>query len=111
MFISKENNNKTSSPNTQASLTILRGEGGGRREEGEGEGREGAEKGEESKARTCEDLRIPGIDSKESITPAYVAWRAGTSNRVVIPARHAGNRFLGALKGLQIRALASRYVK
>jgi hypothetical protein len=23
-------------------------------------------------------LRTPGIDSKESIPPAYVAWRAGT---------------------------------
>jgi hypothetical protein len=22
-------------------------------------------------------LRIPGIDSKESVPPAYVAWRAG----------------------------------
>jgi hypothetical protein len=42
---------------------------------------------------------------QESIpTPtAYVAWLAGTTNRVV-PARQAGNRFLGSLKGLQIRA-------
>jgi hypothetical protein len=24
-------------------------------------------------------LRRPGIDSKESIPPAYVAWRAGTT--------------------------------
>jgi hypothetical protein len=31
------------------------------------------------------------------------------SNRVVVPARHAENRFLGSLKGLQIRALACRY--
>jgi hypothetical protein len=38
-----------------------------------------------------------GIDSVESILPAYVAWRAGTTNR-------AGNRFLGSLKGSQIRA-------
>ncbi len=30
--------------------------------------------------------------------------RAGTSNRVVVPARQAGNRFLGSLKGLQIQA-------
>jgi len=37
--------------------------------------------------------------------PAYVAWRTGTSNRVVVPARQAGNRFLGSLIGLQIRAL------
>jgi hypothetical protein len=42
---------------------------------------------------------------QESIPPAYVAWRAGTSNRVVVPARQAGNGFLGSLKGLQIRAL------
>jgi len=43
--------------------------------------------------------------AKESIPPAYVAWRAGTSNRIVVTARQAGNRFLGSLKGLQIRAL------
>ncbi len=36
---------------------------------------------------------------------AYVALRAGTPNRVVVPSRQAGNRFLGSLKGLQIRAL------
>ncbi len=36
------------------------------------------------------------------IPPAYVAWRAGSSNRVVLPARQAGNRFQGSLKGLQI---------
>jgi hypothetical protein len=38
----------------------------------------------------------------ESILPAYVAWRAGTANRLVVS---AGKRFLGSLKGLQIRAL------
>ncbi len=38
------------------------------------------------RARICKPLRIPGIDFKESIPPAYVTWRAGTSNRVVIPA-------------------------
>ncbi len=32
-------------------------------------------------------------------------WRASTTNRVIVPARQAGNRFLGSLKGLQIRAL------
>jgi hypothetical protein len=36
---------------------------------------------------------------------AYVAWRAGTTYRVVVPVRRSGNRFLGSLKGLQIRAL------
>jgi hypothetical protein len=49
-------------------------------------------------------LRSPGIDSKESIPPAFVAWQAGTPKRVVVLARQAGNRFLGSLKGLQIRA-------
>ncbi len=38
---------------------------------------------------------------------AYVAWRAGTTNRVVVPPRQTGNRFLGSLGGLQIRALVS----
>jgi hypothetical protein len=32
----------------------------------------------------------------------YLAWRAGTTIRVVEPARHAGNRFLDSLKGIQI---------
>ncbi len=35
---------------------------------------------------------------------AYVAWRAYTSNGVVVLARQDGNRFLGFLKGLLIRA-------
>ncbi len=56
-------------------------------------------------ARICKRLSSPGIDSKESIPPAYVAWLAGTSNKVFVPARQAGNRFLGSLKAFQIRAL------
>ncbi len=44
-------------------------------------------------------------DSEELIPPAYVACRAGTTNRTVVPARQAGNRFLASLKGLQIRSL------
>ncbi len=31
--------------------------------------------------------KSPGIDFKESIPPAYVAWRAGMSNSVVVTAR------------------------
>ncbi len=54
---------------------------------------------EEIRAQICKRLRSPGIDSKESIQAAYVAWRPGTSNRVLVPARQAGNRFLGSLKG------------
>ncbi len=57
------------------------------------------------RARICERLWSPKIDSEESISPAHVAWRAGTTNSVAVPARQAGNRFLGSLKGLQIRAL------
>jgi hypothetical protein len=43
--------------------------------------------------------------AQESIPPAYVAWRAGTSNRFVVLVldRQAGNRFR-SFKGLQIRA-------
>ncbi len=55
-------------------------------------------------ARIFKRLRSPGIDSEKSIPLAYVAWRAGTTNRVVVPARQAWNRFRGSLKGLQIRA-------
>jgi hypothetical protein len=47
------------------------------------------------RARKYKRLRSPGIDSKESTLPAYVAWWASTSDRVVVPARQAGNRFLG----------------
>ncbi len=47
----------------------------------------------------CERLRNPGNDS-EKIDFAK-AWRAGTTNKVVVPVRQAGNRFLGSLKGLQ----------
>jgi hypothetical protein len=32
-------------------------------------------------------LNVQGIDSKESIPPAYVACRAGTTNGVIVPAR------------------------
>ncbi len=58
-----------------------------------------------SRARICKRLRSPGIDSEESIPLAYVAWRTGSTNRVVVPTHQAENRFLGSLNGLQIRAL------
>ncbi len=60
----------------------------------------------QARARICKRLRRPGIDSENSIPLAYVAWRAGTTNRVVVLARLAvaGNRFLGSIKGLKIRA-------
>jgi hypothetical protein len=59
------------------------------------------------RARICKRLWSPGINSEEPtvcIPPAYAAWQACTTNRFVLPARQAGNRFLGSLKGLQIRA-------
>jgi hypothetical protein len=59
----------------------------------------------DARARICKRLWSPEIDYEESISPAYTACRAGTTNRVVVPARRAGNRFLGSSKGLQIRAL------
>jgi hypothetical protein len=57
-----------------------------------------------ARARIGKRLRSPGIASKESIPPAYVGWRTGMSNRVVVPAIQAWTRFLGSLKGLLIRA-------
>ncbi len=36
------------------------------------------------RTRICIRLRSPGINFEESIPPAYVAWRAGTTNRVFI---------------------------
>ncbi len=47
-------------------------------------------------------VRGPGIDSKESMPPAYVAWRAGTTN--YIPAR-----FLVPKDCLKIPALLSQH--
>jgi hypothetical protein len=61
----------------------------------------------DDRARICERLRSPGIDSASLCTLySTIAWQAGISNRVVVPApRQAGNRFLGSLQGLYIRAL------
>jgi hypothetical protein len=51
-------------------------------------------------------VKIKAQGSQKSILPAYVARRAGTRNMVILPARQAGNRFLGSLQGLQIWARA-----
>jgi hypothetical protein len=64
-----------------------------------------------ARARICKRLRRPGIDSEDSIPPACVAWRAGTTNRVVVQACQAGYQFLGSLKGLQIRAQGRRWTE
>jgi hypothetical protein len=46
-------------------------------------------------ARICKRLWIPESDSEESTSPAYIACRAGTTNRVVVPGRES---ILGLLK-------------
>jgi len=60
-------------------------------------------------ARICKCLWSPGIDSQESISPAYVAWRGQYDKycRGFVPARQSENRYLVSLKDLQIRALAA----
>jgi hypothetical protein len=54
-------------------------------------------------ARICKRFRNPGIDSKESIPPAYVTWRASTTNRVLV--HRMAESIPELLKHLQIRAL------
>jgi hypothetical protein len=46
---------------------------------------------ENAQSPYCKRLRSPGIDSEESISPAYLSWRAGTTNGVVLLSRHAKN--------------------
>ncbi len=41
-----------------------------------------------NRTRICKRLWSRGIDSEESIPPAYVAWRAGTTNRVAAAGRY-----------------------
>jgi hypothetical protein len=55
----------------------------------------------------AEPVRVNVYGAQESIPPAYLAWRAGTTNGVVVPVRQAGNRLLGSLKCFQIRALTT----
>jgi hypothetical protein len=61
--------------------------------------------GENGESETAEPKFLNIYGAQESIPPAYLVRQAGTSNRVVVPASQAGNRFLGSLKGLQIRTL------
>jgi hypothetical protein len=46
--------------------------------------------------RKPEPVFVNVYGAQESIPPAYVAWREGTSNMVVLPAHQAGNRLLGS---------------
>jgi hypothetical protein len=69
------------------------------------------------RARICKRVRSPGIVSKESIPPAYVAWRASTTNRIIVPARQVAGKISslesipGLLKRLKIQALAAIWIK
>jgi hypothetical protein len=72
----------------QSALNSLRGEDDLRRV------------GERAGARICKRLNSPGIDSKESIPPAYVAWLAGQYDNPICcnnPPGYVGwwNRLLG----------------
>jgi hypothetical protein len=53
----------------------------------------------------CSAVFVNVLGAQELIPPAYVAWRSGTTNDVVEPARRAGNRFMGPSKVLRIRDL------
>jgi hypothetical protein len=55
-----------------------------------------------NRARICKRLRSPGIDSKESIPPVFVAWRAGTTTLFAVPSLES---IPVLLKRLQIRPL------
>ncbi len=44
-----------------------------------------------------------GYEHRNRFRQPMVSWRAGMTKRVVVQARQAGNRFLGSLKGLQLR--------
>ncbi len=47
-----------------------------------------------TKLQLLEAVFVNVYRAQESIPPAYVAWRADTTNRVVVQASQAGNRFL-----------------
>ncbi len=73
----------------------------------EGRGEEGMICTEMEATSWSEHVFVDVYGAQESIPPAYVAWQAGTTNMVIVPARQAGNLFLGSFKGLQIRAQAA----
>jgi hypothetical protein len=58
------------------------------------------------RGRICKRLRSLGIDYKESISSVYVAWRAGKTNSVIVPARQAGTP-VGGIDSLDCRFLGS----
>ncbi len=50
------------------------------------------------RARICKRLRSTGIDSAQSIPPAYVDWQASTTNRVVVTSPPGWESIPGLLK-------------
>jgi hypothetical protein len=51
------------------------------------------------RARICKLLRSPGIDARNRFRqPNYVAWRAGTTNRVVVPTHQGWDSIPGLLQ-------------
>ncbi len=50
--------------------------------------------------------QIKHAQIKINLLSFWTVWQVGTTNRVILPARQARNKFLGSLKGLPIRALA-----
>ncbi len=58
-------------------------------------------------AQICKFLKSPGIDSKDLIPPAYVAWRSGTLTLFEAQDSIPWNRFLGSLNVLQMGAQIS----
>ncbi len=47
---------------------------------------------------STEPVFVNVYGAEETISPTFnVAWRDGTTNRVIAPVRQAGNRFLGSL--------------
>jgi hypothetical protein len=60
------------------------------------------------RARICKCIWSPGTNSEESISPASVVWRAGTTNRVVVPARQARESIPGLLQRFTNTASVSK---
>jgi hypothetical protein len=58
---------------------------------------------------TCFLLGSNPVPSPHWGVLSFAHWWAGTSYKVVVPARQAGNRFLGSEKSLQILALYFSY--
>ncbi len=65
------------------------------------------------RARICKRLRSPGIDSKESIPPGFVAWRAGTTILLRLEESITWNRSLSSWNvykfGLRMRFVFGIY--